>query len=99
MVLPAGRLVAALTDRDFFRFAPCHLDNGWGHEVVIQNNIGGLERTQGLERQKLGVAGARADKGNRSSDSSRRTRSRLGEQRGKIAISRGASRRQRPPTE
>ena len=81
--------------------------NGPGHDEVVtmMKRVAilalALLPVGAAQRQQFGVAGARADKGNRSSDSSRRTRSRsrLGEQRGKIAISRGASRRQRPPTE
>jgi len=85
---PAGRKACSRACRQgFFPLRAVPSRQWLGHEVVIQNNIGGLEGTQGLERQKLGSPG-RADKGNRSSDSSSRTRSRLGKQRGKITISR-----------
>ena len=38
------------------------IENGLGHEIVVQDDVGCFEQAQRLDRQQIGIAGARADK-------------------------------------
>ena len=66
MVLPAGRPVAALADRDFLGFPARHLDDRRRDEIVIEDDIGRLQDPQRLQRQKLRIAGTCADERDRA---------------------------------
>ena len=65
LVLPAGRAVAGLADQHPC-LAPREIEHIGRHQIVEQDDVGGLQRAHGAQRQQLGIAGAGADQRDRA---------------------------------
>ena len=64
LVLLAGGTVAALADIDAARLAPRHGDDLGRDKLVVEHDIGALQRAQCLQRNEIRIARAGADQGN-----------------------------------
>ena len=59
--LPAAFASRPLADQHAFGLAASEFEDAVGDEIVEEDHVGGLQRAHGLQRQKLGFAGAGAD--------------------------------------